>query len=172
MNTEEKNNKLQDIADNCVTTGDVLEKVQKLNASEKYALVYRIGCDEFFSETRKYAIDLSYLFDELGLVNDYEKGISKQAPTLGTLNLAIGMLKQVYEKQARTEMQCVSQETEWGMTLADAISDKANQVFADVEDLTKLMCHYEAVLLGRRMGVHFMDEEGRHVPKETNKGED
>ena len=166
MNTEEKNTKLEEIAADCVTAGDVMEQVQRLTDEDKYAMVYRIACDEMFEDIRSYSVDLSYLLDELGLVNDYEKRVSKTAPTMGMLNLGIAMLTQVFAKQARQEMQAQSHETQWGMQLSDAISDKAVAIQSQVHELTTLISHYEAVLTGRRMGVNFKDEDGSIEPVE------
>ena len=168
MNTEEKYVQLELLADDCVTPGDVMEKVQQLSDKDKYALVYQIACDEMYEDIRKFAVDFSYLLDEMGLVNDYEKRVSKTAPTMGMTNLGLAMITQVFAKQARSEMQAQSEQTQWGMQIADSISDRANEIKAQFEDLTALICHYEAVLLGRRMGVDFTDQDGSFVPSEKD----
>ena len=160
MNTEEANTQMQKLADNCITDGDVMEKVQKLSIEERNTLIYRLAIDEMYDDIRCAAIDMSYLWDELGLVNDYEKQVSKPAQTMGMLNLGVTMIMQVFAKQARHEMQAQTGDTQWGMQLADAINDKAIGIQSELQELTTLVCHYQACLVGRRMGIHFLDEDG------------
>lgn len=172
MNTEEKYKQLELLASDCVTAGDVMEKVQSLTDSDKYSLVYRIAVDEMFESIRQHALDFSHLLDELGLVNDYEKRVSKTASTMGMTELGLAMINQVFSKQARMEMQAQDEQTQWGMQLSAAISDQAADIHSQLRDLTTLVCNYEAVLLGRRMGVNFTDKDGTFEPMEKRDNTD
>ena len=77
------------------------------------------------------------------------------------------MIQQQAEGMARQEMQCLSEESKFGMQVADAISDYATAINTAADQLSNLASHYSAILKGRRMQYHFTDESGNGVPSNT-----
>lgn len=131
---------------------------------KKMQYVYKLAIDEMFEEIKLKSVEFIDYCEETGCVNHYEHGRGKQETLLGVILVASKMLQQQAEGQARHEMQCLSEETTWGMQLADAISDHAVAIHSAADQLTTLSSHYDAVLKGRRMSWHFTKEEGDGVP--------
>ena len=131
---------------------------------KKMQYVYKLAIDEMFEEIKLKSVEFIDYCEETGCVNHYEHGRGKQETLLGVILVASKMLQQQAEGQARHEMQCLSEETTWGMQLADAISDHAVAIHSAADQLTTLSSHYDAVLKGRRMSWNFTKEEGDGVP--------
>ena len=72
-------------------------------------------------------------------------------------------MKQTFAHQARLEMQHQDEDTQWGMQLADAVSDLSTNICEDAEKIASMVAHYAAVLHGRRIGVEYQDEFGESI---------
>lgn len=131
---------------------------------KKMKYVYDLAVDEMFEEIKLKSVEFIDYCEDTGCVNDLERGRGKQETLLGVILIASKMLQQQAEGQARQEMQCLSEETQWGMQLADAISDHAVAIHSAADQLTTFSSHYDAVLKGRRMSWHFTNEDGDGVP--------
>ena len=148
----------------CTTQDQVQQVVEAMPQNKKMEYVYKLAVDEMFEEIKLKSVEFIDYCEATGCVNDYERGRGKQETLLGVILVASKMLQQQTEAQARHEMQCLSEETQWGMQLADAISDHAVAIHSAADQVTTLSSHYDAVLKGRRMDWHFTDEEGDGVP--------
>ena len=55
---------------------------------------------------------------------------------------------------------------QWGMKLANSISDYVAGIHSFISDLVTVASHCGTVFKGRRMSWHFTDSEGNRVPME------
>ena len=170
MNTQEKEIQLELLVEDCTTSSDVHEKVKQLSDKDKNALIYQISLDEVYEEIKEHSIDMSYLLEHAGLINDYANGVGRVRPIMALSQLGSLLLAQQFSTQARGEMQAQTEHSQFGLQLADAISDRSQELSKISEELCTLIAHYETVLLGRRMGIHFVDEKGTAVPVEKAEG--
>lgn len=168
MKQTEANEELQAIADECVTEGDVLERVSKLSDAKKFELVSSISQREFFNDTKEWSVSFLNWLEAQQLINNYERGTSDLRPALGMVRMLAQLLTQAYSAQARIEMQTQTKNTQWGMSVADRLSDCAGELKELSEAMIVLGGYYDTVLKGRRMGVEFQDEEGTHIPANKN----
>ncbi len=151
-------------AQECTTEAEVENLVKAMSQDKKMKYVYDIAVSEMFDEIKLKSLQFIDYCEDTGCVNDLERGVGRQESLVGVILVATKMLQQQAESQARHEMQCLSEETQWGMELSDAISDHSVAIYSAADQLATLSSHYAAVLRGRRMGWHFTDEEGNGVP--------
>lgn len=152
------------LAQECTTEAEVQNLVEAMSQDKKMKYVYDIAVNEMFEEIKLKSLQFIDYCEDSGCVNDYERGVGRQESLVGVILVATKMLQQQAEVQARHEMQCLSEETKWGMQLADSISDHSFALHSAADHLATLSSHYAAVLRGRRMGWHFTDEEGNGLP--------
>ena len=82
------------------------------------------------------------------------------------------MMEQSTSGQARHELQAQNEQSQFGMQLADSISDESVDLVAVVDRLINLNCHYNTVLYGRReLNFHYIDSEGSSVRDEKQTAE-
>lgn len=79
------------------------------------------------------------------------------------------LLKQAFEKQARIEMQVQDEHTQFGMRIAEATADRAINIQEMTSELINLTTHYQSVLAGRGLGLHYQDDYGTAVAYEEVK---
>ena len=148
----------------CTTEAQVKQVVEAMPQDQKMKYVYGLAVEEMFDEIKLKSLQFIDYCESTGCVNDLERGVGRQESLVGVILVATKMLQQQAESQARHEMQALSEETQWGMQIADAISDHSVAIYSAADQLATLSSHYAAVLKGRRMGWHFTDEEGNGMP--------
>lgn len=164
MSLEEANEQLLAIVERCESKEDVEREVSALSADEKMRMVYSCAVDEFFDSVKAESLGFIDWVEENHIVNDYQTGTSRRDVVMGMLSALTLMLKQSSEIQARQEMQACSEDSQFGMRIAERVNDLAVELHTLTEDIKALECHYHAVLKGRQMDCHFTDDEGTHVP--------
>lgn len=152
------------LAQECTTAAEVENLVEAMSQDKKMKYVYDIAVNEMFEEIKLKSLQFIDYCEDTGCVNDLERGVGRQESLVGVILVATKMLQQQAESQARHEMQALSEETQWGMQIADAISDHSVAIYSAADQLATLSSHYAAVLRGRRMGWYFTDEKGNGVP--------
>ena len=110
-----------------------------------------------FERTKDWSLSFVDWVDRQQVVNKYDEGRSDLIPVMGMLQMASSLLNEAFQKQTRQEMQTQNEDSQWGMRLADALSDKAKILRTEVDELLTLLLHYTSVLQGRRLGVYFVD---------------
>ena len=148
----------------CTTEAQVQQVVEAMPQDKKMKYVYGLAVEEMFDEIKLKSLEFIDYCEDTGCVNDLERGVGRQESLVGVILVATKMLQQQAEGQARHEMQALSEETQWGMQLADAISDHSVAIYSAADQLATLSSHYAAVLRGRRMVWYFTDEEGNGLP--------
>ncbi len=152
-----------------VTIGDVAEAIAKLSDEEKAATIYDTVRGENFEEIRGWSVHWLDYLEANNLVNDYQRGYSRLEPVLGMMLISTQLLKQAFETQARIEMQVQDENTQFGMRIADAIADRAISIQETTDELINLTTHYQSVLKGRGLGLHYQDDYGAAVAYEEVK---
>ena len=152
------------LAQECTTEAEVENLVEAMSQDKKMKYVYDIAVNEMFEEIKLKSLEFIDYCESSGCVNDYERGVGRQESLVGVILVATKMLQQQASSQARHEMQCLSEETKWGMELADSISDHSFALYSAADQLATLSSHYAAVLRGRRMNWYFTTEDGDGVP--------
>ena len=146
------------------TDADVIDKVKALSTEDKYRLIHNIELSEHYGEIKVYSLKFIDWLEQGGLVNNYKTQSSRLEPILGMLNTIGTMLDQTLSIQTRHEMQCQSEETQWAMSIADAMYDKSNEVKKLANELASLSAHYSACLMGRRLNVNYIGSDGEMIP--------
>ena len=172
MKYEEVEEQLDAIAERCETEEDVNREVASLSTEDKFRIIYRCALRDFEEEISDNGLGFVDWLDANQIVNDYERGCSRRQPVLGMMNALAALLVQSSAVQARQEMQSLSEGTQYGMKLAEKSNEFSVALQATLQDLIALEAHYNCVLTGRRMGVHFLDEEGTHTPCVEQAGEE
>ena len=164
MSLKDASEQLLAIVERCETKEDIEREVRALNPEDKMRMVYQCALDEFEEAIRAEGIRFVDWIDDNDVVNDYQRGCQRREPVMGMLNALSIMLKQSSEIQARQEMQACNEGSEFGMRVAEKVNELAVELHEIVADLNTLEAHYHAILKGRQMDAHFVDEEGTHVP--------
>ena len=148
------------------STEEVLRRIDALTEQEKSALIYTALLDTNYSDIKRLSLDWSYELDVLGAVNDYKQQRSRPLSVVSLLDITSIIMMHMFESQARQEMQCLMEGSQFGMELSNSINDLTTNIQRDIKSLVSLMGHYNTVLQGRRLGYHFHDEYGKSTPVE------
>ena len=153
-----------------------LSKRDGLIASRAFTALFKEiserGVEEYFDLVRDHGVAFIDSCIETSLINDHEAKTSKRDVLLGILMAASRMMEQSTSGQARHELQAQNEQSQFGMQLADSISDESVDLVAVVDRLINLNCHYNTVLYGRReLNVHYTDSEGSSVRDEKQTAE-
>lgn len=151
------------------TIGDVAEAIAKLSDEDKSLAIYETVRTDNFADVKGWSVHWLDYLEANGLVNDYREGHSRLEPVLGMMLISTQLLKQAFETQARVEMQVQDQYTQFGMRIAEAIADRAITMQEMASEMINLTTHYQSVLAGRRLGMHYQDEMGSYIPYAENK---
>jgi len=152
-----------------VTIGDVAEAIAKLSDEDKSLAIYETVRTDNFDDVKGWSVHWLDYLEANNLVNDYRKGHSRLEPVLGMMLISTQLLKGAFETQARVEMQVQDEDTQFGMKIAEAIADRAITLQEMTNEMINLTTHYQSVLAGRRLGMHYQDDMGSTVPYAKNK---
>lgn len=164
MTGAEAKSRLKELAEGCTTPEEVRERVSQLPQDEKMQLIYATASDESFDEVKRHSLWFIDFCEKNGLINDYERGVGRQEPIVGVMLAATKMLQNQVEGMARRELQAQTESTQFGMQIANAISDRVALIQQDIEAISQLSCRYAAVLKGRQMDFDYLDDEGNGTP--------
>ena len=145
--------------ENDLTMGEL----EQLPLEERQKKEHEIAQEVFFELVKERSIQAIDILTGLG-TNDYEQGHSKIEIPLGIAWGCIHALKDVMEKQARTELQVQTERTEYGAKLANESSDLISAIHGGMAELIQSQCEYFSLLYNRRMNRHLLDSEGKTTP--------
>lgn len=155
---------LQAIADRCETEEDVFREVSRLSPEQKMRMVYGTAMAQFVEDVQETSIQtLDFCIDN-GLLNDHESKTFRRDQCLGILSCIAKTYLLSTEQATRQELQCMSEYTEFASRIAGATNTAANSMIALLEKLIQLDSAYTAILTGRKMNVHFINDDGDHEP--------
>lgn len=117
-----------------------------------------------FEEIKRWSLWFVDFADEHGLVNDYESGCGKTAPLVGIIIAASKMLQIQSEQMARQEMQVLTEESEFGMSVSSSLADQLAIINSSADAAASLASIYRGILSCRSMDHHITDEDGSNVP--------
>ena len=157
---------LQAIADACETEAEIRAAVDALSQEERMRIVYESIKNQAYADVRAWGVAFIDLIDQEQIVNNYRTQTANRSPMVGSMLACSKLIEMSAGLQARQELQAQDADghTQFGMELANKIDDYAQVIHRNVSDLMTLSCHYESVLAGRRMGFHFVSEDGKGVP--------
>ena len=143
-----------------ITGTDYLE----MSVEEQRRVLTEVYREVHFNDVQawsQYAFDV---IEEAG-INDYENGHSRIEIPIAFLRSTAMMLKQCFMEQHRSELQCLSEDTEFACQLAEAIFDRANELSRLAEDVVTLQGYYHAALQHRKeSNANLLDAEGNTRP--------
>jgi hypothetical protein len=141
-----------------------LSEAAQLPFKEQCTNIYPQLTEEFYNSARDQGIAFLDSCEETGLINNYQTGSSNRDVVLGILLASAKAFQLSADAQTRQEMQACSEESQYGMQIADRISDLSAELVDIVDALMVNSSHYAAVLYGRRiLNVHYIDAEGAVV---------
>ena len=152
-----------------VSADELLRQVDALPEAERLKIVYELVSDAEWDRIKEWSVSIIDWIDSKGIVNKHSEQRSDLVPLVAMMHTASLLMKQTFAHQARLEMQHQNEDTQWGMQLADAVSDLSTNICEDAEKIASMVAHYAAVLHGRRIGVEYQDEFGESIvyKKET-----
>ena len=152
--------------------GLTIEQFNKLSDTEQVKVIYQEAVDKFFDETRNEGVSFIDSCEEAQLINDYETQSSRREVVLGIMLASAKMLESSAAAQARHELQSQTEHSQFGVEVANRISDLSAEMMLLVEELITNSCHYQAILTGRQaLNVHYTDAEGTAVRDERQEAE-
>ena len=154
MELQEVTEELQAICNRSETPEDISREIDLLSPDRKQRMVYAIALKEFDEDVRQHSLSFIDWCERNQAVNDYVQQRSKPESILGMLR-ALTLLRQNTGHQARLEMQTQNADSQFGMKLAERINELACEVEDITSEITTLFQHYQAVLIGRGMDVHY-----------------
>ena len=164
MNYQEAQDKVKELAQGITNPEDVKEKIKALPIREKMEMLFPIYVSDYLDNTSEWAVHLLDYVDYNNLLNDYSTGTARREVLTGFLTTTAQLIKQSADHQARRELQAQNESTQFGMQLALAISDRADDLLNMVADLRILDSRYAAVLKGRKDDYHYTDVDGNGCP--------
>jgi hypothetical protein len=108
-------------------------------------------------------IFLNFL-DQNDIVYNRETNEVDKNVILGMLMTLATLLGNENDAAARTELQGQNQNTQYGLGLANYISDEGVVLKRVIENIIINESYYTAVLKGRKDGVHYQDQDGDYIP--------
>ena len=171
MKIEEAPEQMEAMAARCETAEDVKREVSNLSREDLYKLVFSSSGEDFFQSVKGHACKFLQFADDNSLINNYETGTSRRDVILGYLYAITKVLEMSTSEQARVEMQVQTEDTQYGMRLADNANNICRQLMNLSAELIENECQYNSVLFGRRAGVHFTDNDGSFVDLQKEKQE-
>lgn len=160
----EAREELQAIADRSETSDDIYREVARLKPEEKMRMVFATFADQFFEDINEASLLTIDICEAYGILNCTESMSFKRCRALGILRAVAKTYEQSSEQMARQELQAQDENTQYATGLSDAINDLARELDLIIEHLITLDARYGAVLLGRKQGVNFINDEGDFVP--------
>ena len=143
-----------------ITGSDYLE----MSEEEQRRVMTEVYRNLFFREIQSWT---QYSFDvvEEAGINDYESGHARIEIPIAFVRSCAMMLKQAFMEQHRSELQCLSADTEFACQLAEAIFDRADCLSKIAEELTTLQGYYHSALMHRKESkANLLDAEGNTKP--------
>ena len=138
-----------------------LSEAAQLPFKEQCQNIYPQLTEQFFNSAKDQGIAFLDSCDETGLINDYKTQTSNRDVVLGILLACAKCFQLSADNQTRQEMQACNEESQYGMQIADRISDLSAELVDIVDALMVNSSHYAAVMYGRRvLNVHYTDAEG------------
>ena len=131
-----------------------------MTAEEQLKVLTQIYRELFFRDVQGWT---QYSFDviEDAGINDYDKGHARIEIPIAFLRSTATMLKQCFMEQHRSELQCLSKDTEFACQLAEAIFDRADELSKLAEDVVTLQSYYHSALMHRKeSNANLLDAEG------------
>ena len=149
-----------------------IEQFNKLSDTDQVKVIYQEAVDKFFDDIRNEGVSFIDSCEEAQLINNYETQTSRREVILGILLASAKMLESSTAAQARHELQAQTEHSQFGVEVANRISDLSAEMMLLVEELITNSCHYQAILTGRQaLNVHYTDAEGTAVRDERQEAE-
>lgn len=136
------------------------EQYRQMTKAEQLKVMTEVYRELFFRDVQDWT---QYSFDviEQAGINNYDEGHARIEIPIAFLRSTAMMLKQCFMQQHRSELQCLSEDTEFACQLAEAIFDRANELSKLAEDVLTLQGYYHAALMHRKeSNANLLDAEG------------
>lgn len=142
----------------------IINKIRSLTLQNKEKVKHRLLFEAVVRDERHYIDEVVDWLERTSFVNDKDNGVSNLPAITALAKVSVTLLNELMAKQARQEMQAMSEHSVFGMKLADQMNDLSADARDAVNNLSALSAHYQVVLAGRRAGVHYLDSEGTSKP--------
>lgn len=143
---------------------EAITSIQSMGAEDRRRMIYRMAVDTSIDHERTFHEYMWDWIEDNQVGRNQADGSARIEEIVGMLRISTLLFERVMSQQARRELQHLSENSQYGMKLADAMSSAALQLEKLSIDVSALTSHYSAVLEGRKQDIHFTDEEGTSVP--------
>lgn len=140
------------------------EQYLSMTDEEQLRVMTEIYRELYFKDIQSWSLYSVDVLEELG-TNDYDSGHSRLEIPLGFLRSCSKILEQAFTNQSRHELQVMTEATEFGAELSNAIYDQAVEIGKLVEDMITYQTYYHATLQHRAdHRVHLLNQDGDTQP--------
>lgn len=140
-----------------------IESIQSMGVDERRRMVYEMAVGSSMDAENEFIRFFYQWMEDNQIGTCSATGTAKLEELISIIRVSTALLDAVTSKQARRELQHVSENSEYGMRLADAMNSAVLEMKRIADNTATLINHYSAVLEGRRQDIHFTDDEGTAV---------
>ena len=126
--------------------------------------VYNAISNSTFEDIKQWSLWFINFVDQHDLVNDHATGSGRTAPLIGVLLAASRMLQMQSETMARQEMQAVTEQSQFGMEVSNALADQLSKIYSAADAAASLTSTYKGILGCRSLEHHVTDVKGNSEP--------
>ena len=112
---------------------------------EQYRVLTEVYRELFFNDIKQWSAHAIDVLEAIG-INDYESNHARIEVVLGYLHTCGLLMQQTFETQHRQELQCMTEDTQFGAQLAESIYDLSDQINKNISDLITVHTYYDALL--------------------------
>ena len=145
---------------NAITVTALLEAPRE----EQYRVLTQVYRELFFNDIKQWSTHAIDILEAIA-ANGYQEARLKIEVVLGYLHTCGLLLQQTFETQHRQELQCMTEDTQFGAQLAESIYDLSDQINKNISDLITVHTYYDALLKHRKENsVNLLNAEGDTKP--------
>ena len=164
MNIQEAEQRYAELAEECKTDEELEAKIKTLDEKEIFALAHASFRGDLLTECQYHSNVFLNFLDQNDIVYNRETNEVDKNIILGMLMTLATLLGNETDAAARTELQGQNENTQYGLGLANYISDEGVVLKRVIENIIINESYYTAVLKGRKDGVHFQNQDGDYIP--------
>jgi hypothetical protein len=164
MNIQEAEDRYAELAEECKTDEELDEKINSLDEKEIFALAHATLRADVLNTCQFHSNVFLNFLDQNEIIYKQDSSEIDECVILGMLMALANLLNTKADNEARVELQRQNESTQYGLSLANYISDETVVLKRVVEDILVNETYYAAVLKGREQGVHFQDQDGSFIP--------
>ena len=164
MTIQDAEQRYAELAEECKTDEELEQKIKTLDEKEIFALAHASFMGDLLTDCQYHSNVFLNFLDQNDIIYNRETNEVDKNVILGMLMTLATLLGNETDAAARTELQGQNENTQYGLGLANYISDEVVVLKRVIENIIINQSYYTAVQKGRKDGVHFQDQDGAFIP--------